>query len=287
MKKSIFIIVSLISCVWAYGQSTDLSDEEARHFKRAGIAVELAQSAEDYKEAVVEYEKVLETATRDADVWYRLAVCCEAVAQADNSYYKRSSNAYRKALEYGESMLDAEKKKELRDKIEEMDYAAQLAAKKEKNRISPSTLCGVWHFHDSSGKANEAYDIIIKENAGFYSVEYIILRQKEGGNDKNMDTRRNGDISINNDVISFSTTHRFALWQKGWRVQVSDSKMVLEYSLRLENGRLVGVARKTELFEAFNSNGYRTVHDAVKARAARVVNDCSGDCGSFNVYFTR
>jgi len=254
MKRVLYLVVSLISCVWAYGQSTNLSDEEARHFKRAGIAVELAQSAEDYKEAVIEYEKVLKTATRDADVWYRLAVCCEAVAQADNSYYKRSANAYRKALEYGGNILDAEKKKELRDKIEEMDYAAQLAAKKEKNTISPSSLCGVWHFHDSSGKAKDEYDIKIKENAGLYSVDYILIRETDG--EKYRDSRWHSDISINDNVISFHVIHRFIVWLPGYRAKVTDSKFNIDYSLRLENGRLIGTG---------NSDNH----------------------GSYNVYFTR
>lgn len=287
MKKIILFFSGLLYFMVVFCQSTELTNEEIRHFKRAGIAIKMAKEAEDYKEAISEYEKVLETATKDADVWYRLAVCCEAAAQADNSYYRRAADAYRKSLSYGASLLDADKKKELEDKIDEMDYSAKLAAKHEKEEVSPSTLCGAWHFHDSSSRTIEQYDITIKENEGYYSVEYVILREKEVGGEKYNDTRWSGDITVNDGVISFSTIHSFGLWKVGWKEQVTDSKLALEYSLRLENGKLKGVAKKTQQFDAHNAYGYRTVKDAVEAGAAKIINDCSGDCGTITVFFTR
>ena len=135
MKRAIIVCISLFSYVLLYGQVTELTSEARRHFEQAGKYVEMAQTAEDYKNAVDEFEIVLKTAATDADVWYRLALCCEAVAKTDRSYYKRSADAYRKTLEFGGNILDAEKKKEIKDKIEDLEYAVKLLTKARKSGI--------------------------------------------------------------------------------------------------------------------------------------------------------
>lgn len=135
MKRVIIVCISLFSSVFIYGQVTELTPEARRHFEQAGKYVEMAQTAVDYKKAVDEFEIVLKTAATDADVWYRLALCCEAVAKDDRSYYKRSVDAYRKVLEYGDNLLDAAKKKELKDKIEDLEYAVKLLTKARKSGI--------------------------------------------------------------------------------------------------------------------------------------------------------
>lgn len=289
MRKIELLFGCLFICIVSYGQTTELSDDAMKHFNRAGVAIKMAETAEDYKIAVAEYEIVLESSPKDADVWYRLAVCYEAVAQVDKTYYKKSADAYRKAFLYGEDLLDEDKKKDLKEKIDEMVYSAELADKQKKEEISPSNLCGVWHFHEASGKTNDLYDIEIKENSGFYTVEYISIQFKDKDmNNTSVVFRDHHDLSFNDDVLSFTTIHNISAKPNGKGAEeLYHFKIVYNYSLRIENGRLVGSANITEKLDAFGHDGYRRVLDAVKDGVANVLTDCKGDCGTINVYFTR
>lgn len=284
MKLFLTVVCAVLSCCVMTAQ--DLPPEAMRHYRRADIALRLAETAEDYKVAVEEYEAAIAYAPESAELHYRLAVCCEAVAKADGTYFVKAAQAYSKALDYGYYEFDASLLLEISAKADEMSDAALDFVSVE--RISPESLCGRWLFHDSDGERNDLYDITISENHGMYTVEFTQVRS-HGGVVEGDIFKRQVNILVDGNKIYFSTIHneQWYVPENSYYRETRYFKKAFNYELALVDGRLEGISTTTLSFLGLGASGYRNVRTALDDGCGAVLEDCSGNCGSSEVYFVR
>ncbi len=291
MKLILFCLVALLSHL-AYSQSCVMNEEAKRHYSRGVAATKIAQSTDDYKNALVEYRKAVELCPDCSELYYRMGLCCEFIGEDDNSYYSFALKYFQKSLAVDKN-ISQDLKDLIQGKIYEMEYAVEQAAVTNKDTLTPENLCGRWTFHTSGGETNKLYDIVIIQNQGFYSVEFTMINQHEVGMDHVIPDvptytyKHKFDVSFKDDVICFSTIHNRVIFYKIENFQSYHSKVEFNYELILENGVLKGTRKCISNFEAMGHSDYRRVTDAVKAGYGKVISNCTGDCGASNIYFTR
>ncbi len=291
MKKFVlFCLVTLLSHL-VYSQSCVMNEEAKRYYNRGVTATQIAKNIDDYKNALAEYRKAAELCSDCAELYYRMGLCCEMIGEDDNSYYSSALKYFKQSLT-AENNISQELKDLIQGKIDGMEYAVEQAATANKDAFTPENLCGRWTFHASNGETNELFDIIISENNGFYSAGFILAYQYNTKYDNvvpekpSFTLKKTSDISFRDNIICFYTIHNKAI-KSSDGYQSYHYKVEFNYELVLENGVLKGTRKCIYNFEAMGHSSYRHVSDAVKAGYGKVISNCTGDCGTSNVYFTR
>ena len=293
MKLVLFSLFILLSHS-AYSQSCVMNEDAKRYYNRGVTATQIAKNTDDYKNALAEYQKAAELCSDCAELYYRMGLCCEMIGEDDNSYYSSALKYFKQSLT-AENNISQELKDLIQGKIDGMGYAVEQAAVANKDALIPENLCGIWRFHTSDGRSSKfdkVYDIVISENQGFYSVNFVIVDRYDADERNGLpDTpsmvfREDADIRFKDNVVCFHTIYNDVKYGSDG-AQAVHSKAEYDYELILENGVLKGVRKCTYEFWAAGNSDYHTVMEAVSNGYGKVYVNCTGNCGTANVYFTR
>lgn len=293
MKKLVLICLTVLFCTCVYSQNCVMNEDAKRYYNRGVMATQIAKSTNDYKNALAEYQKAVELCSNCSELYYRMGLCCEIIGEDDNSYYTSALRYFQKSLT-ADNNISQELKDLIQGKIHEMEYAVEQSIIANKDALIPENLCGKWTYHAYDGDTEKLFDIVISENNGFFTVEFSSLFQhninKDGTlsmDDPSFTLEKTADISFNDDTICFSTIHNKVHFSERDKCQWYHFKVEFNYELVLENGRLKGGSKCTRRFEAMGHTDYRYVADAVKAGRGNVSSNCTGNCGTYKVYFTK
>lgn len=294
MKKAVLLFLVVLQVLVSSAQNDNLSAEAKRCFSRGVAASNMAKTTDDFKLALSEFQEAARLAPDNAEVFYRMGLCCEAVAKDDNAYYGKALEYYKRSLSISNGSSNAAVKELLQGKIHEMEYAVERATKENKNKISPETLCGKWRFHDADGTAKDMFDVEIKNEQGLYKVKYGVAHIRKADrngayhNAKPLIMYKTGDVKFAEDgTIRFTTIHNDVVKHYDGVREHSQDKTEFVYEMKLENGWLKGIRKCIYHFWATGNSDCRTVREAVRNGRGTVIADCQGDCGMSDVYFTK
>lgn len=254
-----------------------------RLMKRAEIALRLAQTPQDFQFAAREYKEVKEVQPDDPYILFCIGVCYEMAIPGDAYCYYDASHAYSDAEKLLAEGQNPELLEEVRKRKDILERNRAAAIQKDKNTISPSSLCHNWVYHDASGKTEQLFNFSISESHGVYSVHYD-AHESEGGS-VSPHWYRAVEVKQEGNTIKFSVVHNRSRFN-GNR-ETYWFKQAMSYELVLLDGQLRGVAHITDIVEAYGNSDYSTVSRAMRDGEGTVIQDKHGDCGTIEVYFTK
>jgi tetratricopeptide (TPR) repeat protein len=94
MKKILFITISLIISIQAFGQNCNLIFEAKRHWIRATTAIENITSDADYQIAAEEFESALQYAPDCSDIYYNLALVYNEISAKQGEWALDKAEKY-------------------------------------------------------------------------------------------------------------------------------------------------------------------------------------------------
>jgi len=149
MKKLVCVAVILCLSMHAYAAGRNIPVEARKHMARGRAAVEHAQNESDYKDAVREFTQAAKLAPEWTDAYYNLGLAQEKAGQYDSAI--RSLKTY---LEKSPNATDAE---EVQDKIFQIEYLEEKAAKKPIQQapaqaFNIESLAGTWVTRKHGGE---------------------------------------------------------------------------------------------------------------------------------------
>ncbi|MDR0895230.1 MAG: hypothetical protein LBN06_08035 [Prevotellaceae bacterium] len=302
MKKTVYILLSVFSFIplVSSAQNCDLNETALRHWHRAKAAINMAEEPTGYKPAADEYLLAMNEAPDCADICYNLGLCYEQLGVISAPYYEKALEQFKRYLQL---RPDADDKEEVQGKIYEMEYAIENATEQkrleENDPNNPDNYIGRWQFHSANGRENDRYDIEIYKNEGYYIAKYLMIRDlyfvkgKSGryteDEGSTFDLPNTAQLKFENGICIFSPPTKFV---DRWVTKDTDRELSISQTefimyLTYEDGKLNGKRKATYNFWASGNTDYKYVHDAIEDGHGRIYQDCSGDCGTDDVYFTK
>lgn len=144
MKRSKHLILyaavlTLLSLGMAAPAGAD-TVEAKRHMARGAAAMEMAQSPEDYQDAVAEFSQAVKLAPDWADAWFNLGVAQESAGD-----YKGAIDSFRAYLKRSPAADDRDK---VETRIFKLEYKMEKAGKRHeetrRSAVSNDSLSGQW-----------------------------------------------------------------------------------------------------------------------------------------------
>lgn len=288
MKKRLFF---LCLAVFAFVPALDAQEPDMQQLESV---LERAESM--MGEAVSENEfravfDMLEAAEDDfPDNGYLLlmmALCAEEIASYDRDWYGAALEYYRGCRIAGRELFDAETLSLIDGKVEDMEFAVELASKM---GLSSSSLCGKWSFHYSGGRERKLFDMEITENDEGFFVVYTACEERSNSFETLGITTGTAPVTIEDDRIMFIVSQESIIYENpGQKRQFEQTKEIFRfmYDLSIQDGTLVGIQKADRYYMAIGSDRFRTVEEAVRRGKGYVMSDCYGNCGTENVYFVK
>jgi len=123
MKNLICLVGFLSFAVTMYAQNCPMNEDARRYWVRANAALKDAKSEDDYLNVCEEFKKALEYAPDCPDIYYNIGICYDKSASTglvkDIFGCKQAAEYLKKYLEI---KPDAQNKREVQDKIYELEF---------------------------------------------------------------------------------------------------------------------------------------------------------------------
>lgn len=174
-----------------------------------------------------------------------------------------------------------------------IDMSEIESMEQEQKAFDPRVLIGRWACYKANGERDEKCDIVIKENAGFYTVNYdkMLIYMNKGTTLYSVSPATVGDsrdIDVEEGTVAF-TFYRIERNFVNCGSRNEHESMNIhyhrEFNLKYEDGKLKGSVKCIDYWVASGNSYYSTVQEALENGRGNVLS--SGPCGKWNVYFVK
>lgn len=167
----------------------------------------------------------------------------------------------------------------------------------EQKAFDPRVLIGRWACYKANGERDPRYDMEIRENEGFYTVNYsrMLMYSSPDNSVRSFpnDTpdyivEDNKDIEADEGIVSY-----YFYQAESWRHNTSSKRRISEtiqkfscdIALKYVDGKLKGSIDCLNYYMAIGCEGYSGVFKSLENGCGTVLSDGSG--GKWNVYFVK